>query len=236
MQDGNQDDVQSPAGAQRRIRRSPLLFTTPLALLALLTAILLWEVIRANMADGARSTWPWRLHLLDMDALGSLLAVAGGAVLARAQYARTVRPYLGWRGSWQKGHLKGDASGWRVGVLNGGQHLAVVDAWDCRLVLAGQADSASARWGDVDAAVAELTAAGLVVAQDFQIIHFGPGFPLVSTGGYDTVLVGAFSKRFVRDVEALYIRLRVTDVVGDTHERILDCMKGARTDLSAPLD
>jgi hypothetical protein len=236
VQETNEGDVQSPAGAQRRIRRSPLLFTTPLVLLALLTAILLWEVIRSNITAEAQTEWPWRLHLLDMDALGSLLAVAGGAVLARAQYARTVRPYLGWRGSWQKGHLKEDASAWRVGVLNGGQHLAVIDTWDCRLVLTGQADSAHAQWVDLDEAVTELTAAGLVVAQDFQIIRFGTGFPLVGTGGYETVLVGAFSKRFVRDVEALYLRFRVTDVVGDTHERVLDCMKGARTDLNAPLD
>ncbi len=235
MQDVNQGDAQSLTGVQRRIRRSPLLFTVPIVLLALFILMLVWEVIRSNVTAEAQTEWPWRLHLLDMDALGSLLAVAGGAVLARAQYACTVRPYLGWRGSWQKGHLKEDTSAWRVGVFNGGQHLAVIGTWDCRLVLAGQDDSAEARWVDLDEAVSDLAAAGLVVAQDFQIIRFGAGFPLVGGGGHETLLVGAFSRRFVRKVDALYLRFRVADVVGDTHERVLDCMKGARTDLNAPL-
>ena len=56
------------------------------------------------------------------------------------------------------------------------------------------------------------------------------------TGSYETVLVGAFSKRFVEKVDALYVRVRVTDVVGDSHERIGDCMKSARGVVHAPLD
>lgn len=58
----------------------------------------------------------------------------------------------------------------------------------------------------------------------------------MGTGSYETVLVGAFSKRFVEKVDALYVRVRVTDVVGDSHERIGDCMKGARGVVHAPLD
>ncbi|OKI31911.1 hypothetical protein A6A29_23545 [Streptomyces sp. TSRI0281] len=221
---------------QRRVRRSPLLFTAPLVLLCLLTLVLIWEAVRANVTAEARTDWPWRLQLLDMEALGSLLAVAAGAVLARAQYARTVRPYLGWRGAWTKGLLKGDLSAWRVGILNGGQHIAVIEGWDCRLVRRGEPDAADAPWADVSDVLTELTASGLLVTEDFQLIAFGPGFPLVGTGGYESVLVGAFSQRFVEQVEALYVRVRVTDVVGDSHERILDCMRGARAGYNAPID
>ncbi|MGY3683684.1 hypothetical protein [Streptomyces sp. TE33382] len=221
---------------QRRVRRSPLLFTAPLVLLGLLTLVLIWEAIRANMTGEARTEWPWRLQLLDMEALGSLLAVAAGAVLARAQYARTVRPYLGWRGAWAKGLLKGDADAWRVGILNGGQHIAVIENWDCRLVRRGEPDAADAPWVDVSDVLDDLTAAGLLVKKDFQLIAFGPGFPLVGTGGYESVLVGAFSRKFVEQVDALYVRVRVTDVVGDSHERVLDCMRGSRVGYNAPLD
>ncbi len=43
------------------------------------------------------------------------------------------------------------------------------------------------------------------------------------------------TREFVARVEALYVRVRVTDAVGDTHERIGDCMKGTRGDcLVAP--
>ncbi|MEU8705804.1 hypothetical protein [Streptomyces sp. NPDC048565] len=221
---------------QRRIRRSPLLFTAPLVMLGLLVLVLVWESIRQNIAPDARADWPWRLQLLDMEALGSLLAVAVGAVLARAQYARTVRPYLGWRGSWTKGQLRGNSQAWTVGVLNGGQHIATIESCDVLLVLAGGDSRTDSHWSDISAVATELTAAGLVVAEDFQLAEFGRGFPLVGTGSYETVLVGAFSRRFVERVDALHVRMRVTDVVGDSHERTGDCMKGARAGIHAPLD
>lgn len=233
--EGSGDQV-PPGDDQRRVRRSPLLFLTPLVLLCVLIAVLLWETIRANVAGDARGDWPWRLQLLDMQALGSLLAVAAGAVLARAQYARTVRPYLGWRAAWVKGLLKGDASAWRVGMLNGGQHIAVIESLDCRLVLAGADAPADTPWTEVSEVVSELAAAGFVVTEDFRLVSFGAGFPLVGAGSYDTVLVGVFSKRFIEGVDALYLRVRVVDVVGDSHERILDCMKGARMQGNAPVD
>lgn len=213
---------------QRRIRRSPLLFTAPIVLLGILVVILLWEIVRSNMTAEAQIEWPWRLRLLDADPLGSLLAVGAGVVFGRAQYARTVRPYLGWRAAWEKGHLKSDAAAWHVGILNGGQHAAVIESCDCRVVLAGQSDSADAQWTDTADTTAVLTAAGLTVREDFLIVNFGAGFPLVSTGNYETVTAGTFSKRFVDEVEALYLRVRVTDAVGDSHERIVDCLKAAR--------
>ncbi|MFF5898492.1 hypothetical protein ACFY8O_21575 [Streptomyces argenteolus] len=213
-----------------------MLFTAPLVMLGLLMLVLVWESIRGNLTPEAREHWPWRLQLLDMEALGSLLAVAVGAVLARAQYARTVRPYLGWRGSWARGHLRGDTQAWAVGILNGGQHIATVESYDCQVVLAGRERRAGTRWTDITVAVEELTGAGLVVAEDFQLAELGPGFPLVGTGSYETVLVGAFSKEFVDRVEALHVRIRVTDLVGDSHERIGDCMRGARANTFAPPD
>lgn len=220
--------------AQRRIRRSPLLFTAPLVMLGLLVLVLLWEAVRANIAPDTRAQWPWRLQVLDPEALGSLLAVAVGAVLARAQYARTVRPHLGWRAAWEKGHLRGGVPAWRVGILNGGQHIAAVESCDCRVVLAG-AGPADSGWIGVPAAVRELTGAGLVVAEDFQMPELGPGFPLVATGSYETVLVGAFSQRFVERVEAFYLRVRVTDIAGDSHERTGDLLKGAKGTAHGPV-
>ncbi|MEK8142528.1 hypothetical protein NKH18_09560 [Streptomyces sp. M10(2022)] len=142
-------------------------------LLGLLILILIWETIRANMAPDVRAGWPWRLQLLDIEALGSLLAVAAGAVLARAQYARTVRPTWAGRGLGE-GDLSEDASAWRVGIFNGGQHIAAIEAWDCMVVLAGESDAL--RWVDATEASARLTAAGYAVAEDFQMMVFGRGF------------------------------------------------------------
>ncbi|MGW1154599.1 hypothetical protein ACWD45_25345 [Streptomyces rubiginosohelvolus] len=220
--------------SQRRVRRSPLLFTAPLVLLAVLTLVLLWEAVRANVSPGVRGDWPWRLQLLDMEALGSLLAVATGAVLARAQYARTVRPYLGWRGSWRTGLLVEGEPAWRVGILNGGQHIAVIESWECRVVPSGGSGTGTAAWVAVPDVVATLTADGLSAGRDYQLTAFGTGFPLVGTGNYDTVPVGVFSRRFVERIDVLQVRVRVTDVVGDTHERVLDCMRGSREEYNVP--
>ncbi|MFI9629792.1 hypothetical protein [Streptomyces sp. NPDC052042] len=228
MSQADHGDAEPIPDTQRRIRRSPLLFAVPLVLLALLVAVLVWEVVRANMSPGARAEWPWRLQLLDGDVLGSVLAVAAGAVLARAQYARTVRPYVGWRAAWVTGELAADTTAWRVGVMNGGQHLALVESWDCRVVMRGAHDLADAPWSSVAAASGELAAAGLVAGEDFRLVDFGAGFPLVGAGSHETVLVGAFSENFVAQVQSLYVRARITDVVGDTHERVMDCMKGLR--------
>ncbi|MGW9040310.1 hypothetical protein ACWGQ4_35785, partial [Streptomyces sp. NPDC055721] len=80
---------------------------------------------------------------------------------------------------------------------------------------------------DVQGAAAVLTAAGLTAGEDFQLVMVG-NFPLVGTGSHEMML-GAFSQRFVDRVEALYFRVRVADTVGDSHERILDALKGARS-------
>ncbi|MFC8829822.1 hypothetical protein ACFT9I_31335 [Streptomyces sp. NPDC057137] len=213
---------------QRRVRRSRLLFMAPLVLLGILVVILLWEVVRSNMSAEARLDWPWRLRILEPDPLGSLLAVAAGAVFARAQYARTVRPYLGWRASWEQGDLRSEGAAWRVGILNGGQHTAVIESYDFRVVPAGGTEDGETSWVDAQGAGAVLTAAGLTAGEDYLLVTFGPGFPLVGTGNYETVLVGAFSKRVVDQVDALYLRVRVTDAVGDSHERIVNCLKAAR--------
>ncbi|MFD9049527.1 hypothetical protein [Streptomyces zaomyceticus] len=210
------------------MRRSPLLFTAPIVMLVLLTAVLGWEVVRANMTEAARIEWPWRLELLDMEPLGSLLAVAVGAVLARAQYARTVRPALGWRADRTTGHLRGGVPEWQVGLLNGGSHTVVVEAYECRAVLRGEDPRHAASWTDVQGVAEVLTGAGLTVGEDFQLVTMGH-FPLVGTGSYETTMLGAFSQRFVDEVEALHLRVRVGDVVGDSHERILDALKGARS-------
>ncbi|MFJ9810348.1 hypothetical protein ACIRTB_19185 [Streptomyces sp. NPDC101158] len=198
-------------------------------LLVVLTAVLGWEIVRANMTEAARAQWPWRLQLLDMEPLGSLLAVAAGAVLARAQYARTVRPLLGWRADWKTGHLRGGVPEWQVGLLNGGSHTVVVETYECQVVLRGEGEQpVVSPWTDVQGAAGVLTGAGLTVGEDFQLVTMG-NFPLVGTGSYETAMLGAFSQRFVDEVEALHLRVRVVDVVGDSHERILDALKGARS-------
>ncbi|MFD4245733.1 hypothetical protein ACFWP3_29695 [Streptomyces sp. NPDC058525] len=231
---------------QRRIRRNRWLFTAPLVLLCVLAAVLVWEVVRGNVSEAGRGDWPWRLQLISAEPLASLLAVAAGAVLARAQYARTVRPALGWRSEFVPGLLPGTAKSWNVGILNGGQHNVVLEHVDYHLVMAGDAEQepgsepesgdGDVRWTGLAAVGERLAGEGLRAAVDFRISSFGAGYPLVATGTYETVGVGVFSKRFIDEVQAFYMRIRVVDSVGDTHERIIECLEGARQAVGAPVE
>lgn len=226
--------------AQRRIRRNRWLFTAPLVLLCVLAAVLVWEVVRGNIPEASRSHWPWRLQLMSAEPLASLLAVAAGAVLARAQYARTVRPALGWRSEFMPGLLPGPAKSWNVGILNGGQHNVVLEQVDYHLVMAAdpavEPDGDDVRWTGLAEVGERLAGEGLRAAVDFRISSFGAGYPLVATGTYETVGVGVFSKRFIDEVRAFYMRIRVVDSVGDTHERIIECLEGAREAVTAPVE
>ncbi|MER7467596.1 hypothetical protein [Streptomyces sp. NPDC097981] len=225
--------------AQRRIRRSPWLFTAPLVLLCLLTAVLVWEVVRGNLSEATRAHWPWRLQLMSQEPLASLLAVAAGAVLARAQYARTVRPMLGWRSEYVAGELPGESKAWSTGILNGGQHNAGVHRVDYLVVMDGDpldGPVPDEAWMSLDEAGERLGAVGLRPTADFRLVTLGAGFPLVATGTYETILVGVFSKRFIDEVRAFHLRIQVVDSVGDTHERIVDCLRGARVAVAAPVE
>lgn len=213
--------------AQRRVRRSPLLSITPIVLLAVLTLVLLWEIVRANVTGEAARQWPWRLQLMDMNPLGSLLAVAVAGVLARAQYARTVRPALGWHSTWVRGELEPDERAWRVAVLNGGQHHAVVERVDYQCVARG---GEPGPWTGHAGLIAELAAARFVHGKDFRMQLVGPGLPLSGLGGQHIAEAGVFAQRFVDEIDALLMRVRVTDAVGDSHERRMDLMRGARVE------
>ncbi|WP_369238879.1 hypothetical protein AB5J56_35370 [Streptomyces sp. R21] len=213
--------------AQRRVRRNPLLYTAPIVLLVLLILVLLWETVRANVTGELSRQWPWRLRLMDMNALGSLLAVAVAGVLGRAQYARTVRPALGWRSTWVRGELEPDERAWQVGILNGGQHHAVVERVDYQCVPRG---GEPGPWADYAGLIAELTAAGFVFGKDYRMGTFSRGFPLAGSTGHSTVTAGVFAQRFIDEIDVLLMRVRVTDAVGDSHERAMDLLRSARVE------
>ncbi|MFE2547678.1 hypothetical protein ACFXGI_03880 [Streptomyces sp. NPDC059355] len=230
----------SASDAQRRIRRNRWLFTAPLVLLCLLGVVLVWEIVRGNMSEASRAHWPWRLQLMGAEPLASLLAVAAGAVLARAQYARTVRPMLGWRSEYVAGELPGESKAWRTGVLNGGQHNVGVHRVDYFVVMQGDPSDGrpvpEGAWLSLGEAGERLGEVGLRPAVEFRLVSFGAGFPLVATGTYETIAVGVFSKRFIDEVRALHMRIQVVDSVGDMHERVIDCLKGARESVAAPVE
>ncbi|MDC0765554.1 hypothetical protein [Streptomyces sp. HD] len=218
---------------QRRIRRSPLLYTTPFALVAVLISMAIWEITRGNLSPDSRGHWPWRFSLFTQEALSSLLAVAIGFVFARAQYARTVRPIVGWNGYVSKDNrAMSSRLVWVVRVRNGGMHSAILESVDYHVQPKGeQIPAADIQWTGFEAAIARLESLGLRIGKDFDLNALGPGSPLTVAGEHPGVHVARLSVAAISLLDNLYIRVRVIDAVGDTHERIVHCLRAAEVEM-----
>ncbi|MFC9507236.1 hypothetical protein [Streptomyces sp. NPDC057002] len=196
----------------------------------------IWEMVMSNLPRSVRQEWPWRLSLLDQEALGSLLAVALGFVFARAQYARTVRPIIGWGGQVSSaGHGMSSKLVWVVEIRSGGTHNAVAESVEYYVQPRDtEVFPENVPWHGYQAAVEKLESLGLQIGKDFDINPLGAGFPL-SAANDKGLYAARLSIPAISVLDNLYIRLRVTDGVGDTHERILHCLRGAEVEVRSAL-
>lgn len=207
----------------RKIGRSFVLFKVPMGLVILLFLMLLWEIVRTNLEPGARDSGMWRLSLLDRPSAASLLAVAMGLTFARAQYARAVRPLIGWRAQPRSNEYGMNGRHvWHVEMRNGGTHSVAVDEVSYRL---RHRQGWGGEWVSHRSMVAGLEQLSLEIGKDFDLNTIGQGAVL------GTVYVGRFSEQATKLLEDFEIRVRVTDAVGDRHERTLHCLRGAETEL-----
>ncbi|GAA0679937.1 hypothetical protein GCM10010193_37010 [Kitasatospora atroaurantiaca] len=113
-------------------------------------------------------------------------------------------------------------------VLNGAQDVAVtagIDYW-VTFAPAAKADGAVdfSRWGAWEESVACLEARGLTDREDFALDLIGAGRPIPAQG---LMFLGWFTEKAMTEVDDILVRVRVTDRVGDTHERVIALMKGA---------
>ncbi|KOU47750.1 hypothetical protein [Streptomyces sp. WM6378] len=253
--------ARSPENAQRRVARNLVLFTVPLALILLLSVLLIWEIVRDNMAEATRARWPWRLALLDQQSLGHMLALTGGVAFARAQYARSVRPQIGWSGMPMPNTygMSGDEV-WEVTVHNGGTRSATIECAEYAIEwkgqptggwLSSQEASRALAQGPIERALPTQPEGPLPPAQPAVENASGKSTAATSAGwkpvngkdfylntiGYGgqlgTFVVGRFSHRIVDELADLHLRIRVVDAAGDHHERVLNCLIGAENEMRA---
>ena len=222
---------------QRRVHRSPLLFTAPVILLGLLSCLAVWEVLRGNLSPSTRETWPWRFSALNQEALASLLAVSLGFVFARAQYSRAARPIIGWSGlASSDTHSMNSKFVWIVRILNGGMHSAILERVDYHVQPKGeQVSAADIEWYGYTTVVAELESLGLQIGKDFYLNPIGAGSPLGISSEHKSLTAARLSIPALSLLDNIYIRVRVTDAVGDSHERILHCLRGAEIEIRSAL-
>ncbi|MFD3649589.1 hypothetical protein ACFWVT_22850 [Streptomyces cyaneofuscatus] len=212
--------------SQRVVRRNRVLSGLLTWLVYLSLLLLAYNVWRENAPDSLTDSWPWKLQLLDIQSATTAAVGSLGASLARAQYARAVRPALGYFGQVKEGMAPDDRLAWVCSVLNAAQDVAVVEQLGYRVVLTGEAGAADdeAGWVRRDVAVRLIEERGPADRADFALQFIGVGRPLPAQG---MMLIGWFTEAAMAEVRTVHVRLRVTDRVGDTHERVIDVLKGA---------
>ncbi|WP_326594590.1 hypothetical protein [Streptomyces sp. NBC_01803] len=215
-----------------RVRRNPLFFTVPIILLALAALLLVWEIVTSNLPLSMRSSWPWKLKLLDVQSATAATTIAAGLAFARAQYASAVRPILGWQGRVVKTTGLSSELVWRVSLVNGASAVAMIHSPYYRITLRAAANSScrDSSWIPRGEAISFLQAMGLILGEDFLLRHVGPAYP-ISTSPQS---LAAFTPRAMAIIDEMLIRVEVTDQVGDSHRRIIHCMRGVIREPTEP--
>lgn len=164
------------------VRRSGLFSRLLFGLWCLALLLLIYTLIRQNLTGDLARNWPWRLRLLDPQSAVAAVLATGGASLARAQYARTVRPMIGYFGRVDADHGPPNQFVWACHMFNGGQDAAVVTevsywiAYTSAARARGASDSSE--WVKHPEAVASIEMSGLLDREDLMLTNIGPGLPL----------------------------------------------------------
>ncbi|MFE4962325.1 hypothetical protein [Streptomyces sp. NPDC056660] len=219
---------------QRVIHRSGLFSRFLFVLWCLALLLLFYTLTRQNLPERLTHRWPWKLQLLDVQSAVAAVLATGGASLARAQYARTVRPTLGYFGRVYAGFAPHDQLAWVCHMLNGSQDVAVIVDIRYSIAYTSAAHAGGARdsseWVQHQAAVALIESCGLVNREEFQLTLVGPGRPVSGP----PLLMGWFTETAMGNLNNVFVRVRVLDRVGDTHERVINLLQGAIRSPSHP--
>ncbi len=217
----------------QRIRQSRLFVLLPALILGLLLADLIWEVVRANVHMAKSVGWPWRLSILGVATAATMAGVLAGLILTRQQFARSVRPALGWVGRETQSSLllKGPAC-WSVVLFNGGAGHCVLLGIRYQVhpkssISSEASGPATESWVDFDGAKQRLEALDLCWEVNVALELLGPGAPLPSVQSVgDGDEVAAFDREAVKVLEDVLMKVQVSDASGDDWERTISCLKG----------
>nr|WTB32366.1 hypothetical protein OG781_25395 [Streptomyces sp. NBC_00830] len=231
MRDGRAAGMET---SQRVNHRSGLFSQLLLVLLGLALLLLGYTLLRQNLPERLIHRWPWKLRILDVQSAVAAVLATGGAALARAQYARTVRPDPGYFGRVAADVAPRDQLAWVCHLFTGGQEGAATTGLSYRIAdtAATHANGArdSSEWVDQQGAIASIEARGLLRHEDFLLNLIGHG-PIP---GQQPMFLGWFTEKAMLEVEDVFVRVRVLDRVGDTHERVIRLLKGANRSPTHP--
>ena len=213
--------------SQRVVSRNALTFRAPQAVFWFLIVDILWEVVKENRPANPSPPFPWWFTVFNLSTGVTAAGIFGSLLIARSQFARAIRPALGFFQDERAGSIRVTLPArWTVRMTNGGPGACTVLRCEWRYALSGQEPEDS--WLSWQDTIAGLTAHGIAYGRHYYLINLGPG-AVLSGNASQQLEIGSFSERAVSALDSLEIRVQVVDLAGDVHERIGDLLYSARS-------
>lgn len=214
-------ETEIEAGRQRLVRRNWRFSLLPWIILILLLLDLAWEILRLNMG---LTCWPWNITILGVGPAATLSGVFGTLLLAREQYARSMRPNLLWSSSYRRSERL-DTMAWTLHLLNVGPGLAHVERVRYTLKLVTTAGSVEEKEIAFARVVEAFATAGMVLGSDYHLELVSSGAPLaIVKQPAEGIEIAAFPTGALQIMDRFDLAVQVVDTLGDRHMRSLPFM------------
>jgi hypothetical protein len=209
-------------GAARVIKRSHLFFTVPIALILVTSANFIWEITRANLNTHTLSTWPFRFTITNVSTTATILAVFVTLFMGRLQWARALRPVVGFAIDDEGAKFLPSSDKWRVWIYNAGPGGAVVENLSYYVRFVDQPeDQSPTNWVPLAVVNDQLRSRNLRDGTDYFIRWNSRGAPFPAVQKYaEGMQLAWFTSQALAQMRILDIRLRYVDSLGDTYEKI----------------
>lgn len=207
----------------RVVRRSRMFFTAPIAIIAVISLNLVWDVIRQNLGSHALSSWPLRFAVLDTSTTATALAIFVPLFMGRLQWARTLRPFVGFAIDDEGAQFSPSSQIWRLWIYNSGPGAAVIDHVAYYVSFADQPHGEGAEdWVSLSIVNDQLRSRNLADGVDYFMRLYARGAPFPVVQKYsDGMVLAWFHVKALSLIRILDIRLTYTDSLGDMHEKKL---------------
>jgi hypothetical protein len=208
-------------GTQRVISRSTAFVTVPIVAVCIIAANLIWEAVRINISPTLATQWPYRFTIFNMAITGALLGVTATLLFTRMQWARALRPAVGFSIKCDQTSYDMDSK-WEFWAFNAGPGGAVTREYRyaVRLIDDYKAYRSDA-WLTLEAVSKLLVDRNFVEGKDFGLTWNAEGAPMPAVPHYgDGYKLAWFTTDALTRLLQFDIRIRVVDSLGDSHERV----------------
>lgn len=181
-------------------------------------AVLLWEVIRQNMPV---TEWPWKLGILGIGPAATLSGLFASLLLAREQFARSMRPQLAWSSQFSQSDML-DCETWTATLMNVGPSIANVESVKYSIWFEHGLEKVGVKSVPREQAIEFLERYKFFEGSDYylRLVTAGAPLPVVKQPS-EGIEFGAFSYRLLESCIRLDLHVTVVDIMGDTYSKSL---------------